>query len=134
MPKSELWSLIWRRSMGRIVSFLTGISNCWPVRLSVIVSVSRRVPVGAPLAVDFVELIFLTPSGLQIAGSAQGTTNNVHQKSTRGERLYIDNRKLLSKRDHAEPSGEFPGREVGYSCALLSLYLSNLLVLCPHLV
>src|SRR5665213_3446670 len=46
MPKSESLTLIFRRSIAWIVSFLMGTSYCLPVRLSVIVKVSRFDPAG----------------------------------------------------------------------------------------
>src|SRR5579863_386552 len=47
-PKSSSFTLIWRRSMARIVSSSIGISYVLPVRLSVIVSVCEPVAVAAP--------------------------------------------------------------------------------------
>src|ERR1700726_1721968 len=57
MPKSESLIFIWRRSMARMVSFSTGISYCLPLRLSVMVSVSRRLVAGVALVATVVGLV-----------------------------------------------------------------------------
>src|ERR1700733_16308325 len=60
IPKSESCTLICRKSIGRIVSFLIGISYFFPVRLSMMESVSRCSPAGTSLgasAADFVGFI-----------------------------------------------------------------------------
>src|SRR5712692_3004645 len=52
MPNSFAFTLIWRRSRARMVLWVMGISYCLPVRLSVMVSVSRGTAAASWLAVS----------------------------------------------------------------------------------
>src|SRR6266852_6766259 len=52
MPNSFAFTLIWRRSRARMVLSAMGISYCLPVRLSVMVSVSRGTAAASWLAVS----------------------------------------------------------------------------------
>src|SRR3954462_5711926 len=55
-PKSPAATLIFRRSMARMVPSVTGISYCCPVRLAVIVSVSA-IGVGCLILIPSVQRV-----------------------------------------------------------------------------
>src|SRR5579862_6591995 len=72
MPKSASFTLIWRRSMARIVSFLMGTSKWRPVRLSVMESVSRCAPEGASLTAAGSDLVGFIAQPLQTESRRAG--------------------------------------------------------------
>src|SRR5579875_2899350 len=91
MPKSDSLILIWRKSMARIVSFLMGTSYCRPLRLSMIVSVSRLLPAEAPLFAtvpDFVELMRWALSGKFDERTALPYAYHCTPKPVCDERVY----------------------------------------------